>query len=53
MTRKEAIQHLRESHEEELQKLPPSMRIVKLANLLARYRIEHPDESLEWSAQYV
>lgn len=52
MTRKEAIQHLKDTHKEELQKLPLNVRIAKLANLLARYRIEHPDESLDWSAQY-
>lgn len=52
MTMKEAIHCLKEAHKEELQKLPLNMRIAKLTNLLARYRIEHPDESLEWSAQY-
>lgn len=52
MTRKEAIHHLKGAHREELQKLPLNARIAKLANLLARYRIEHSDESSEWSTQY-
>lgn len=53
MSMKEAVKHLSELHKDELAKLSLKARIAKMANLLAKYRLEHPDESAEWSAQYV
>lgn len=53
MTRQEALQHLKAAHSEELSKLPLKARIAKLLDLTMRYRAEHPDESAEWSAQYI
>lgn len=50
---REAVRHLSELHKDELVNLGLKARIAKIANLLARYRLEHPDESAEWSAQYV
>lgn len=52
MTMKEAIHCLKEAHKEELSRLNAKARTSKLADLLARYRIAHPDESAAWSAQY-
>lgn len=49
---KEAVKHLSELHKDELKKLGLKARIAKMTNLLARYRLEHPEESAEWSAQY-
>lgn len=51
-TRQEVIQQLQELHQETLRKLPLADRTAKLTNLLARYRVDHPDESRAWSEQY-
>lgn len=51
-TRQEVILQLQGLHREELAKLSLKERIAKLATLLAKYRIEHPEESEAWSAQY-
>ena len=53
MTRQEAVAHIAESRKAELGKLPVHKRAARLADLLARYRKEHPDESAAWSAQYI
>lgn len=52
MTMKEAVRHLKTVHKAELSKLPLKARSAKLADLLARYRKEHPEESAAWSAAY-
>ena len=52
MTKSEAIHQLAGLHREELGKLDPKAKVAKMANLLAKYRAEHPEESTAWSLQY-
>ena len=50
---REVLHELHEIHKEELSALPCKKRAAKLANLVYKYRNEHPEEARAWAAKYI